>query len=268
MTQTAAEPNAWADELDRVAVVMPSCDRYGSLWPLSLEAMERYWPARPPATYLCANHRVYARPRVRQLLLGDDVSWSDNLQKALLQIPHDYIFLALDDLVMLPGTRAAELNSALARAVREGWDYLRVNPLPPPRAADEHGLGRAMPGEAYRSATVWSLWKKPVLQAVLKPGENAWALEKTGSARTDGYSQWWASSMRRVPYLNVVTAGRADPCAIRQLESLGFDTSALEFPLMNAQEYRQLQWRLWRSKALKLVPPGLRRGVLNVLARP
>lgn len=266
-TNTVAAGSHWP-ELERVAVLMPSCDRYGSLWPISLEALERYWPDRPDAIYLAANHRVYERKGVRQLLIGDDVSWSDNLLQALQQMREDYVFLALDDLVMLPGTDATLLNDALSRAVQQGWDYLRVNPLPPPRAVGADGIGRSAPGEAYRSATVWSLWKRSVLQKVLRPGESAWAFEKTGSARTDEFEQWWASAVRRVAYVNVVTGGRADPRVLRELADLGFDFSKLEFLPMSPAEVRRLRLRLLRSKLLKLVPWSLRRAVLQALAKP
>jgi hypothetical protein len=254
--------------LGRIGVVMPSCDRYASLWPVSLTALDRYWAGRPAATYVVANHRACTHPGVASILVGDDRSWSDNLITALASVPQDYVFLALDDLVMLPGTDAPRMNRMLARAVDEGWDYLRVNPLPAPAQMGADGLGRSAPGEAYRSATVWSLWRKEVLLAVLKPGENAWQFEKTGSERTDAYPQWWASGLRNVPYLNVVTAGRADPDALRRLQSLGFDVGTIDFPPMNAAEYRRHRWRLLRSKGLKLVPRGLRRAVLNTFAKP
>lgn len=256
-----------APELARIAVVMPSCDRYGSLWPISLAALERFWQPRPPAVYLVANRREFRRDGVTQILVGDDIGWSDNLLLALQRIPEDYIFLALDDLVMMPGVDAARMNAALARAVREGWHYLRVNPLPAPARAGADGLGRSLPGEAYRSATVWSLWRKDVLQQVLRPGENAWQFEKTGSARTDGFDQWWASALRNVPYANVVTAGRCDPVQLARLQAAGFDTSGIDFPVMNAAERRRLRWRLLRSRGLKWVPRGLRRTVLNLFAK-
>ena len=255
-------------ELARIAVLMPSCDRYASLWPLSWAAIERFWVPRPEALYVVGNRQAWQHTGVRQILVGDDVSWSDNLLLALQQVPQDYVFLALDDLVMTPGVDAARMNAALARAVREGWDYLRVNPLPPPAAAGPDGLGRCAPGEAYRSATVWSLWRKAVLQQVLMPGENAWQFEKTGSARTDRFGQWWASAHRNVPYVNLITAGRADPVALARLQAAGFDTAGLDFPAMNAAELRRYRWRLWRSKGLKLVPMAWRRAVLNRFARP
>lgn len=263
MTTTNEHP-----ELARIAVVMPSCDRYGSLWPISLGAIERFWQPRPAALYLIANRRGYERDGVTQILVGDDISWSDNLKLALAQVAEDYVFLALDDLVMLPGVNAGRMNAALARAVREGWDYLRVNPLPAPAAAGADGLGRSLPGEAYRSATVWSLWRKDVLLQVLQPGENAWQFEKTGSARTDGFAQWWASAERNVPYANVITAGRSDPEALQRLQAAGFDVSTIDFPPMNAAEWRRYRWRLLRSKGLKLVPRSWRRLVLNTLAKP
>jgi len=255
-------------ELDRIAVLMPSCDRYASLWPLSLEAMARYWPGRPAQTFVLSNHRECAHPGTQTLCVGEDRSWSDNLLVALAQIPHDYVFMALDDLVMTPGVDADGLNALLARAVREGWDYLRVNPLPPPPLPGPDGLGLCPPGEAYRTATVWALWRTEVLKSLLVPGENAWAFEKIGCDRSDRYTQWWASARRHVPYLNVITAGRADPDALMRLQELGFDVSGLAFAPMNAAEYRRHRLRLLRSKGLKWVPHGWRRAVLQLLARP
>lgn len=254
--------------LERIAVLMPSCDRYASLWPLSLEAMERYWPGRPRHTVVVSNALGCERPGVQTVRVGEDRSWSDNLLVALEQVRHDYVFMALDDLVMLPGVDAAGLNRLLARAVREGWDYLRVNPLPAPPRPGPDGLGLCPPGEAYRTSTVWSLWRTEVLRGLLQPGENAWQFEKIGCARSDVHAQWWASARRHVPYLNVVTAGRADPDALARLGALGFDLSGLAFAPMNPAEYRRHRLRLLRSRGLRLVPHALRRFVLATFARP
>jgi len=252
-------------ELARIAIVMPSCDRYSSLWPISLAALERYWPGRPRATYLIANRLVYQHPGVTQVLVGDDVSWSDNLKRALDSVAEEYVFLALDDLVMLPGTNAPRVNELLAQAVREGWDYLRMNPLPPPTKAGPDGLGRVLPGEAYRAGTVWSLWRKSVLQAVLLEGENPWQFEKIGSTRTDHYGEWWASAHHHVPYLNVVTSGKSEPDALAQLAALGFDTKEIAFPVMSRKDHWVFRLRRQRSRLMKLVPTRWRRMLLQVL---
>lgn len=260
-------PPRWP-ELEQVAVLMPSCDRYGSLWPLSLGAMQRLWPQRPGHTVLVANARAVQFAGVRQLLVGEDRSWSDNLRVALEAVHQEYVFLALDDLVMMPGTDGPSLSALIAHAVRERWNYLRVNPLPPPPACGPDGLGEVPAGAAYRSALVWSLWRRRVLQAVLAPGESAWQFEKPGSARTDRFGRWWASARTTIRYANLVTAGRLEPRALQHVRAQGWPTDDLEFAPMGPAQSLVHHTRLLRSRALRAVPHRWRRTLQRAVSWP
>src|SRR4051812_34190100 len=86
------------DISSRVAIVIPSCDKYEDLWVAAFEFLRRRWPACPFQVFLISNHLECTSHEITTVKVGLDQGWSANLINALDFIPHDYVFLVLDDL--------------------------------------------------------------------------------------------------------------------------------------------------------------------------
>jgi len=90
--------NGKLDITDKFAVLVVSCDNYSDLWEPFFELFWRFWPDCPFNVYLLSNKINADIPRVKNLLVGDDISWSDNLRKGISQLKEKYILLFIEDL--------------------------------------------------------------------------------------------------------------------------------------------------------------------------
>lgn len=241
----------------KVALVIPSCDAYADVWPSLLKGLQCYWPDNSFAKYLVTNHKQPAFAEVSVIAVGKDVSWSDNLLFALDRVAEPYVLLNIDDLILNAAVDHAAVMAVVKQLVESGGNYLRLNPTPP--GSIGHGeVGLVPPGDIYRSSTVFSLWRKEVLQSVLRPGESAWHFEIDGSARTDVFDGWFASRRFLLSYVNLVIKGKVDPRALAALArcSISYDSSR---PLLSGPALAKRWLQEKRSRALELLPRRLGR---------
>lgn len=258
-TQTSAEPRR--QELD-LAIVVPSCDAYADIWPAFFETLFRRWPDCPFPIYLVSNHATMPDPRIRTLNVGEDRGWSTNLKAALASVPHERVFLIIDDLFPSARIDTAELVSVLEEA--GDFDYLRLNPRPGPRDALPGRVGLVPPGDIYRTATVFSVWRREVLGDLLVEGETAWEFEIKGSERSDRHLRWFATRSWMMPYVNLVVKRKIDPAALRALEREGI---VVRSPRERLGRLAALRLRLndLRSWLFTFVPWRIQRRVRTAL---
>lgn len=252
-----------ANQLD-LAIVIPSCDAYGDLWPAFFETFFRRWPDCPFPIFLVSNHETLPDPRVHPLKVGEDRGWSTNLKLALASVPHERVFLIIDDLFPTARIDTAEFVSVLEEA--GDFDYLRLNPRPGPRDSLPGRVGLVPPGDIYRTATVFSVWRREVLRDLLVEGETAWEFEIKGSERSDRLVKWFATRSWMMPYVNLVVKRRIDPTALRALERDGI---VVRSPRERLDRLATLRLRLndLRSWLFTFVPWRMQRRVRAALKR-
>jgi hypothetical protein len=68
------------------ALLVISCDKYADLWEPFLYFFNKNWPDCPLDKYFIANEKSVPDPHFKTIQLKDDISWSDNLIKALNQL--------------------------------------------------------------------------------------------------------------------------------------------------------------------------------------
>jgi hypothetical protein len=246
--------------VEKVAIIIPSCDKYADLWNPFFASLRIMWPECPFVLYLISNHLVCQIPNVNTINVGEDKTWSANLITALEQIQHEYIFLFIDDLFLSKAINHYAIINMINHCVDNSWDYLRFNPTPGPETVDvkENNIGKIWPGDLYRASTVLSLWKKSVLLDILSADENAWDFELSGSQRTDKYINWFASSKWMMPYENIVIKGKIDPVAFRIIESTGIYIKTSR-PVMSFIGQVIYNFKKIRSSLMFLVPRSKRK---------
>ncbi len=247
---------------NRVAILIPSCDKYSDLWQSVVQALQIRWPACPFRLFLISNYLDCDSAGVETVRVGRDEGWSANLLTALKRIPHEYIFLFLDDLFLRRNVMDEDVVQLIQDAVVGEWDYLRLNPTPPPprQISSSSPVGRVPSGDLYRASTVLSIWKKTVLVDVLRPSESAWDLEIAGSSRTDKYAAWFACRKWNLPYDNLVIKGKINPLAQKRIESQ-LPRLHTNRPTMRRYELFLLLLRQARSSLFRLVPRFARRRI-------
>lgn len=247
------------------AIVVVSCDRYADLWAPFFTLWERFWPERFGPTYLVTNHAHAVFRGVKVIRVGDDVSWSDNLLKALSDVPEEYILLSVEDL-FLCGPVDAEYLRRILDWVRENRpDHVRLNPSERPYRKHDDTVGWMPEGAPYRTSTVLTLWKKAVLASLLRSGESAWEFELLGSGRSDQYRGFYSAKRKVFPVINGVIKGKWQPIAVRRLKTLGIQVDRPARPVMNGTEALRFLFHLVRSRVFKLVPWSIRRGARALL---
>jgi hypothetical protein len=192
---------------------------------------------------------------------GTDVSWSDNLLYALDRIEEPYVALNIDDLILCESVDHDAVVAVVADFVRTKGNYLRLNPTPPGRGWGT--VGEVPRGDLYRASTIFSLWRKEILQHVLRRGESAWHFEIYGSARTDAFDKWFASRHTLIKHVNLVLKGKVDPRALAILLRCGIDYDSNRASLSQREVFTRRVMEL-RSQALLLLPRRLARSIRNV----
>ena len=232
--------------LNKIAVVIPSCDNYSDVWEPFITNIFRVWPEIPFKIYLISNFKKSDQNKVVNIIVGDDCSWSSNLIEGLQYVSEEAVFLLIDDLFFLEEINKDMVLRLSNRFITENMNYLRFNPLPRPEGkADEDGIGEVYPGSLYRSSTIMSLWKKSVLIEALKHGESAWQFEIFGSDRISKHSNWYASRIRYIPFVNLVIKGKYHRGSYRKLSECGLQLgntrvfmSRYEHFILKLKEYR------------------------------
>ncbi|MBI1896290.1 MAG: hypothetical protein HYS04_07105 [Acidobacteria bacterium] len=251
---------------DAIAVVVPSCDRYRDLWGTFFNLFWRFWPDCPFRVYLVGNHAPFSHPRVTTILVGNDVSWSDNLRRALRQVSAEYIFLFIDDLLLVERVDTAAVMQVLKRFLGGGGNYLRLNPKPKPDRALDDLIGCASKGTIYRTATVCSVWKRETLLMLLGSGETAWDFEVEGSLRSDLYDGFYSTYKPYFAVVNGVIKGKWERGALSRLGSLNVNPDLSMRPEMSRLERLVFKCSLVRSRILYLVPARWRRRVKAIVS--
>jgi hypothetical protein len=144
-----------------IAILVPSCDRYCSLWKPLIENLCRQWKQCSFKMYIISNHLIFNEKDVTTISIGDDKSWSTNLINSLNFIPNNNIFLLIDDLFISKKINNKEVVDIITTFVKNEWNYIRFNPTPGPKRKNNfNNIGLIHHKDFYRTSTVMSLWKK------------------------------------------------------------------------------------------------------------
>ncbi len=159
------------------ATVISSCDAYSDLWPVFFHFFFKHWPASPFPVYLITNRRQYKDPRVINVPVGEDKSWSDNLIIALKSIPEENLFVWLDDFLVDRDIDSSAMTSCIEQLDQIGGKYLGVDQFGDLGTPVQNTWLRQIEGGNLRAGLNLSLWKKTFLNQILEPGCSIWAAE-------------------------------------------------------------------------------------------
>jgi len=256
------------DPKDNVAVVLVSCDKYQDLWQPFFSLFQKFWSSCPFKLYLISNEKSFDYPGLTNILVGKDISWSDNLINALKQIKENFVFLWLDDLFLIDYVDTEKVVLLFQWAINSEVNYVCLNALPKPDKSYNDLVGIISPGSLYRVSTVLSLWKKGILLELLKPGETAWQFEIKGQERSDKYDHFYVTWQPVIKVVNGVIKGKWLGSAVRKLNSLGVVLDLSVRPRMNLIEELIFFFKKQRSALLQLlVPSNFRRQVRSVFLK-
>lgn len=249
-----------------IAVVVVSCDNYSDLWHPFFTLFRRYWPNCPYQVYLVSNFIEIDEEGVVALPVGEDISWSDNLIKALNLIDEEYVFMIIDDLLFVNHVKSEQIHELFEWIREEEPNYVRLNPFPKPDKPYNDFAGIVSPGTLYRTSTVMSVWKKTTLLDLLKPGENAWEFEVYGTLRSDKYDKFYSTWQALIPFINSVIKGKWRRSAIKCLGSLSVPIQLSSRKVMTRWESFLFFNALLRNRVLNLFPSRSMRSIKKIIS--
>lgn len=222
------------------ALVIFSCDKYRDLWDPCLALHRRYWPDCPYPTFLVSETVPVEDPRVRPILGGAGLTWSEMALNALGTLPHRDVLFMIEDFFLTRPVSSAAVEARRRSLHALGGVYLRLVPLPRPnrRVAGHPGIGVHERGSRFRASLQAAFWDRRTLLDLLRPDESIWDFERAASLRSAAivapfYATWWFT----LRYVNAVVAGRWTPVGRRvcRRETLTVD---------RARPDVTLRWRL------------------------
>lgn len=252
---------------DKFAVLVISCDKYSDLWEPFFNLFFRFWPDCPFNVYLLSNKHKIELPKVKNLLVGDDISWADNLTKAVRQLNEDYIFLLLDDFFLYDYVETDKIIKVFRWIIQSEANYVRMNPSQMPDKPHNELIGVVSKGTIYRTSTIMPVWKKEILLSLLKSGETAWDFEIFGSLRSDSYDGFYSTWEDCFPVVNGVIKGKWQKGVVNKLKLLDVKIDLDKRDVMTNTETAIFFLKQQRSKLLNLVPAKYRRGVKDFFLR-
>jgi hypothetical protein len=219
------------DFASSVAVVVSSCDAFFDTWRPFVFFFRKHWADCPFPIFLIVNELPVRSQLVRPIAVGPDRGWAANMEIALKSIPQSYILYFQEDYFLNGPVRDEQLAGDFAYAVEQNAAsfcfYARSQTEPGFQPLnDRFGIvPRDSDGRTRLQAT---LWKKEVLQAIIRPGETAWNMEARASERTRDLL--CLSYLQRrdapIPYLmSAIVRGLWTPPALALCREAGLEIS-------------------------------------------
>ena len=241
---------------DKIAVLVVSCDKYSDLWDTFFGLFARFWSDCPLNVYLLSNYEGASLVSVRNILIGKDLSWSDNLKNALKTLKEDYVLLFMEDLFLYDFVDTNKIMRVFDWIIKSNANYVRMISSPKPNKAYNDLVGIVSKGAIYRIGTQMPVIKKELLLDLLKSGESAWDFEVHGSVRSDKYDDFYSVWEDHFPVIEVVVKGKWDRSAVQQIHALGVKIDLGKRDLMTFSEQIIYHAKCLRSTVFNIVIPS------------
>jgi hypothetical protein len=205
-----------------IAIVILSCDKFKVTWKPCFDHLFNAWPDCPYPVYLLNNFTPYKDERIKDLLVGEDLNWSDTLKKGLLKIKEKRIFFIFDD-SFITRFNLEEVKLIFKIAVENDLDSvaLRKRVFDSGKRFNEK-IYKINPTAKYRNSLFLNLIKKDLLLSLLKSGENAWEFEKDGNIRNKNFDFYSVYNTKLITYKHGIVKGKWLPKTYIYLKNKGY----------------------------------------------
>lgn len=209
--------------MNKIALLVLSCDSYSDLWPIFITQFDKNWPDCPFDKYISTNFFDANSDNFKSLKIGKDNSWSDGVIKSLNKIKnqYEYALITLEDLILTEKVDNEKFQTIVSEFTKLNGNYLKFIRKPRPTNNFNKYFGEIKPGSLYRPTCVYALWKIETLLKLLVETENAWEFERFGSVRSDKYNGFYVIYSDFFKVSNTVVKGKWVPKERRRIESQG-----------------------------------------------
>ena len=202
---------------NNIDIVVISCDNYSDVWPHFFNSLFKNWEDCPLGVYLISNKKTFNHKKVKNINIGDDISWSDNLKKGIKSLKKEYVLLLIDDLI-INKTISNNYFIKISNWIKfNSPNYLRLHISFKPNYYD--GLIGVLPKiSPYKVSLMPSIWKRNFLSKMLNSKETAWDFEIKGSKRAYNYGKFFSTYNQFISYDNSIIKGKWQRHIARKLK--------------------------------------------------
>lgn len=252
---------------DTVAIVVLSCDKYADLWKLLFFQFWKCWPDCPYKLYLGSNTKKYKDEKVQTILSGKDRDWSSSLLNILNKIPHEYIFLWLDDILPISKIDGPGFLDALHFMKQHKIKHILTAPcLKPDRIVKGTVYGEYERGAPYR-ISVFGFWEVKMLKKLLLPGETPWDFEIMGSYRSIYDDGFYCMTKPLFQMLNVVEKGKISREAYDYCQTHSIPLSTTRRVVLAGTSHLKSQTQKYYVTSVVRIPWRIRLCIMNILRK-
>jgi hypothetical protein len=176
---------------NKTAILITSCDAFEDCWGPYAHGLHKYWPDCPFPVFLITNEKTFSDPSITSLRIHPDRGWAKNLRQAMDTVDSEILLYTHEDFWLSSPVDTAEILDFVRHVAAGRADYIRLYPAPGPDrpfAADPR-LGVLANNAPYRTSLQTALWRKSVLQDLLREDESCWGFELDGTLRSRRYGE-------------------------------------------------------------------------------
>lgn len=183
------------DRKEKPAILVPSWDGYADIWEPFFFLLRRNWPDCPYPLYLGLNEAEGDHAKVSLVRSGNDTGFCKALRIYLHQVPHDWVIVWIDDLLLNRKVESSLVGNVVRYAQEKNCAHVRLNSMPDSLVSMASayfpspqlpGMGHIPKDAPYRAGLTVGLWRKSVLLGLLRDEESAWDFERNAGRRSAG----------------------------------------------------------------------------------
>ena len=210
---------------DDIAFFILSFDNFKVTWQPCIDHLFDAWQNCPYPVYLLNNFIPSQDDRVKNLLVGEDLNWTDTLKKGLQKVENKRIFFIYDD-SFITKVNLNEVELMFNIAIENDLDSLALRKKRFDKGTRfNEKIYKIRPTTKYRNSLFLNLIKKDLLLDLLKSGENNWQFEKEGNNRSKQYDFYSVYNSSLIKYQHGIIKGKWIPKVYTYLENKGYSLS-------------------------------------------
>lgn len=219
--------------MNDLSILVSTYDKNSSLWKPLEKSYNLFWKDLNYPIYITSNHKDYKSKRFNFLKVGDEISWSDNISKCLKKIDTKYVMFCFDDTFWKKNIDNQLFVRLFNQCYKKNWEYLRLHPTPRSTNTIDQDFSLIAKGSKYRASVAFAVFRKDVLEDLLRKEESAWDFEKNASVRSNIYNEFYQINYELFPYHNLLIKSELEPFARKKIVNQGIDLSEISLDSMN-----------------------------------
>lgn len=200
--------------MDKMTILILSCDKFSDLWEGHIKLLEENWPDRNMRACIvtdCETDRCF--PNVDIIVAANQPEWSDRLKVALQQVNTEYVFVTLDDYFLIEQVQNEKIANVINMMTKENIDYVRLFARPKrangTKLEGYRGMRRINTDENYSVNLYAGIWKKWFLEKTTEESLSAWKFEiRLPRVARNNNARCVVSSNNEFVILDVVRKGK------------------------------------------------------------